>query len=69
MEYQNTKRDIAMLERRNERLRLPKTPQTVIELLKYQATENRLKEVRQEMLEPKNNIQKLIIQQNQFNDS
>ena len=64
MEYQNTKRDLEMFERRNKRLLLPGSPKTLIELSKYQATENRLAEVKAEMLDPKNTIKKLIIQQN-----
>ena len=61
MEYQNTKRDLEMFDRRNRRLLLPDTPKTVIELSKYQATEKRLQEVRAEMVDTKNTIQKLII--------
>ena len=61
MEYQNTKRDLEMLDRRNKRLLLPDSPKTVIELSKYQATEKRLEEVRAEMVDSKNTIQKLII--------
>jgi len=56
MEYQNTKRDLEMLERRNKRLLLPDSPKTLIELSKYQATEKRLGEVRAEMLDSKNTI-------------
>jgi hypothetical protein len=58
-----------MFERRNKRLLLPDSPKTLIELGKYQATEARLKEVKAEMLDTKNTVKKLIIQQNQFNDS
>ena len=61
MEYQNTKRDLEMFDRRNKRLLLPDSPKTVIELSKYQATEKRLQEVRAEMVDTKNTIQKLII--------
>ena len=35
MEYQNTKRDVEMFERRNNALILPGSPKTVIELSKY----------------------------------
>jgi hypothetical protein len=62
MEYQNTKRDLEMLERRNKRLLLPDSPKTVIELSKYQATEKRLIEVKAEMLDSKNTIKTLNIQ-------
>ena len=56
MEYQNTKRDLEMLDRRNKSLELPDDPKLVIELGKYQATESRLIEVRTEMLDSKNTI-------------
>jgi hypothetical protein len=64
MEYQNTKRDVEMFERRTKNLLLPGSPVTFIELSKYQATEKRLMEVKNQMLDPKNTIEKLIIQQN-----
>ena len=62
------KRDVEMLKRRRDQLKCPTSREIELVLEKYQATEKRLTEVKDYLVNPKCPIQTFYMYQNQMDD-